>query len=77
VTTFGYDARRNQTSRTAPNGAVDTWSYNAANQLSSAVDPLGRTTAYAYGYDPAGRVATMTDASGPMAFAYEPGGQLA
>ncbi|HTN99157.1 MAG TPA: DUF6531 domain-containing protein [Microthrixaceae bacterium] len=61
-TTFGYDARGRQVTRTDANNKVWATGLNNAGEVVSETDPLARVTTY--GYDPAGRVATVADPSG-------------
>jgi RHS repeat-associated protein len=63
--TYSYDGRGNRLTRTSDPGGgpvTETWSYNAADQVTVAADQLDRETSY--GYDPAGRLETVTDPSG-------------
>ena len=55
LTTFGYDGRKNRTSRTNALAGLDTSTYTLADQVATTKDPLNRQTQY--GYDTAGRLA--------------------
>lgn len=61
VTTYGYDADGNLTSRTDPNNHTWTYTYNAANELTKVTAPDLMTTTY--GYDAVGNVISRTDAN--------------
>lgn len=62
-TAYGYDARGNRISRSDALGGVETWAYDAADRPTSHRGPLGHVLA-TRAYDPLGRLATTTDASG-------------
>jgi YD repeat-containing protein len=63
---YAYNANRDVTSMTDPNGNVMTYTYDANDNLLSSTDPLGNTTLYTY--DANNHVLTATTAS--------PGGTL-
>lgn len=46
--TYAYDARGNLVKSTARGGQVTSWTYDAANRVTSQTDPDGAVTAYAY-----------------------------
>lgn len=72
--TASVEARGNEAGAD-PNDFKTTYSYNAANHLTSTTDPLGHTTSYTY--DAAGRVATKTDPAGrTTSYAYNDAGEL-
>jgi len=50
TTTFGYDANGNVTSDTLPNGVIDTYKFNAADQLMAISDMRGTTTIFSATY---------------------------
>ena len=62
VTSYGYDANFNQTSRTDANLHVTTYAYDDANRITSVVTPLSKTWSYAY--DAADNLTSVVDANG-------------
>lgn len=60
--TFSYDEMWNITAITTPAGKTWNFIYNAAGQLISEKDPLGRDTSY--NRDPLGRITKITNADG-------------
>ena len=61
-TSFGYDLRKNRTSRTNALNGIDAWTYDPAGNVLTSTDPLNRQTVNTY--DAAGRLATMIDPTG-------------
>ncbi len=62
TTSFGYDVNSNLTSDTLQSGAVDTYTFNAANQQTAISDVKGGTTIFAATYtrDSNGQLASDT-----------------
>lgn len=61
VTTYGYDANNNRTSKKRPLGANWTYNFDALNRLWRVQSPLGNTD---YGYDTASNLESEKDAAG-------------
>jgi RHS repeat-associated protein len=63
---YGYDASGNLTSYTDGNGHTTSYAYNAADELTSQVQPVSSSASdtTSYGYDPAGNQTEVTDARG-------------
>ena len=63
---YGYDASGNQTSVTDGNGHTTSYTYNAADELTSQVQPVSSSASdtTSYGYDPAGDQTEVTDPRG-------------
>ena len=63
---LGYDADGNQVSSTDGNGHTATSTFNAADELTSAVQPVSSSASdtTSYGYDPAGNQTSVTDGRG-------------
>lgn len=62
---YTYDGRGNRLTRTSTpdeTPVVETWAYDAADEMVAHTDGLGRTTDYTY--DDAGRLETVADESG-------------
>jgi large repetitive protein len=75
TTTYAYDDYGNRTSETDPNGNITTWVYDAdshvqsqslSNYTGSPLDPLPSASKmeWSKAYDPAGRLASLTDSMG-------------
>jgi RHS repeat-associated protein len=64
--TMDYDASGNLTSATDPDGFTKTFAYNAADELTSQVQPVSSSASNttSYGYDPAGNQTSVTDGRG-------------
>ena len=74
-TTFVYDDRGREISRTDADSKVWASAWDDAGELASTTDPLNRTTSYTY--DDAGREATVADPSGrTRTNTWTPGGLL-
>ena len=66
TTTFTYDSRGNQTSKTNPLGHTSQMTYDKLGRLTSEIDPLNRTTAYEYN-----SVGDLTKVTNPLGDATE------
>ncbi|MFJ3539051.1 FG-GAP-like repeat-containing protein [Streptomyces sp. NPDC090109] len=76
TTTYAYDLAGNQTKVTNALGKSTTASYNAANQLVTSTDELGRTTRT--DYDVLGRITKVTNPENTVtSYAYNTVGDLA
>ena len=64
---FGYDANSNLTTRTLPSssGEVDTYTFNAADQLTAVTDTQGSTNLFVAGYGRDGNGQVASDSSLP------------
>jgi len=69
-TTFAYDAAGNRTRRTDPDSVATNFGYDEVNQLAT-IDYGDATADVAYTYDGVGNRASMTDAYGTVAYAYD------
>ena len=81
TTSFGYDADSNLTTETFPaaSGVVDTFTFNAADQMTSAASVKGGTTLFSAGYarDAANQLASDTSAAAAnSAYKYTPLNQV-
>ncbi|HEX3527742.1 MAG TPA: carboxypeptidase regulatory-like domain-containing protein [Thermoanaerobaculia bacterium] len=85
ITTYQYDPAGNLVSTTDARGAVAAKTYDASNRLLASTSQLAgsATETVTYAYDSAapgsfgkGRLAQMTDPSGPTSYAYERRGLL-
>lgn len=78
---YGLDKAGNRTSLTWPDGFSVQYTYDAANQLSTIIDPGATTTALGqlatFQYDPLGRRSVMLRGNGGRAdYTYDPAGRL-
>jgi RHS repeat-associated protein len=62
TTTYGYDAKGNQTSVVAPLGRDTTQVYDQLNRLTQITDPMNGVTKF--GYDALGQLTSVTDPRG-------------
>ena len=81
TTTFGYDADSNLTTETFPatSGVVDTFTFNAADQLTASASTKSGTTLFSAGYtrDAANQLSSDTSAStGTGSYKYTPLNQV-
>lgn len=77
VTTMTYDTRGNMLSRSSPTsvGIVESWTYDAANNVTSYTDGRGKKTIY--GYDGQARLLTETDPlGGKTSYTYTTAGDV-
>lgn len=73
--TYAYDARGNLAKSTAKGGQVTSWTYDAANRVTSQTDPDGAVTAYAY--DGKGNLTkSSSPARGTTLYTYDSLGRL-
>ena len=72
---YTYNAVGNRTQVKDANGNITTFEYNALNQVTKKIDPIGNT--WLYEYDLSGNRTTMTDGNGQVThFSYDVNGQL-
>lgn len=80
TTTTSYDPEGHPTTVTNPSGTTTTTTYDSTGRVISAAGaatPTGTATVSAtFDYDPAGRVASVTDQTGVTAYGYNSAGQL-
>jgi RHS repeat-associated protein len=81
TTTFGYDANSNLTTETLPaaSGVVDSFTFNAADQMTAVASVKGGTTLFSAGYarDAANQLASDTSAAtGTGSYKYTPLNQV-
>ncbi len=72
---FGYDPAGNRTSSTDGNGLTTSYTYDAANQLTTLVEPVDGTSTITttFGYDAAGDRTRVTDGRGnSTVYTYNP-----
>jgi RHS repeat-associated protein len=65
--TFTYDADSNLTTATLPGGVVDTYTFNAAGQMTAIADTKGTTSVFTASYGRDGNGQLTTDSSVPAA----------
>jgi RHS repeat-associated protein len=75
TTTYTYDSKGNQLTRTNPLGQTDYYTYNTLGQLLTSTTPLGYTTTYTY--NSRGQLLSKTDANGyKTTYGYNSAGNL-
>jgi RHS repeat-associated protein len=75
-TSYVYDAVGKLKSKSDPEGRTTTDTYDAANELTKVSYSDGVTPTVEYGYDPDGRLTSMTDGSGSSSFSIDSLGRL-
>jgi RHS repeat-associated protein len=73
---FSWDGFGRLATRTDGRGVTETYSYDDLDRVLE-IDYTGSTPTVTYSYNPAGQVATRTDASGLTTWTYDPLGRLA
>jgi RHS repeat-associated protein len=73
---FSYDAAGRRTQLSLPNGAVTTYGYDAASQLSSLTHNGPFTATYSYRLDAAGRITDLSGDGADWSYQYDMLGRL-
>jgi YD repeat-containing protein len=68
---FSYDAAGRRTQLNLPNGAVATYGYDSASQLTSLAHSGPFTTTYSYRFDAAGRITDLSGDGSDWSYKYD------